>query len=35
MDATFGRNDVKSHLVTLMGFYVHHIGMPLAWIMTS
>jgi hypothetical protein len=23
MDATFGRNDVKSHLVTLMGFYVY------------
>jgi hypothetical protein len=35
MDATFGTNYVKSHLFTLMDFYVHHIGMPLTWIITS
>jgi len=35
MDATFGTNDVKYHLFTLMGFDVHHIGVPLAWIITN
>jgi len=35
MDAIFGTNDVKYHLFTLMGFDAHHIGMPLAWIITS
>ncbi len=35
MDATFGTNDVKYHLFTLMGFDAHHIGVPLAWIITS
>ncbi len=35
MDATFGTNDVKCHLFTLMGFDVHHTGMRLAWIITS
>ncbi len=35
MDATFGTNDVKCHLFTLMGFDAHHIGVPLAWIITS
>jgi hypothetical protein len=28
MDATFGTNDVKFHLFTLMGFDAHHTGMP-------
>ncbi len=32
MDATFGTNDVKFHLFTLMVFDAHHIGMPVAWI---
>jgi hypothetical protein len=35
MDATFGTNDVKYHLFTLMGFDVHHIGVLLTWIITS
>jgi hypothetical protein len=29
LDATFGTNDVKYHLFTLMGFDVHHTKMPL------
>jgi hypothetical protein len=29
MDATFGTNDVKYHLFTLMGLDGHHAGMPL------
>jgi hypothetical protein len=29
MDATFGTNDVKYHLFTLMGFDVHHTKVPL------
>jgi hypothetical protein len=28
MDATFGTNDVKFHLFTLMDFDAHHTGMP-------
>jgi hypothetical protein len=35
MDATFGMNDVKFHLFTLMVFYAHHIGMSVAWIIMS
>jgi hypothetical protein len=35
MDSTFGTNDVKYHLFTLMGFDVHHIGVLLAWIITN
>jgi len=35
MDATFGTNDVKFHLFTLMVFDAHHIGVPVAWITTS
>jgi hypothetical protein len=35
MDATFGTNDVKFHLFTLMTFDAHRIGMPVAWIITS
>jgi hypothetical protein len=35
MDATFGINDMKCHLFTLMGFDDHHTSVPLAWIITS
>jgi hypothetical protein len=35
MDATFGTNDMKFHLFTLMGFDDHHMGVPLVWIVTS
>jgi phosphatidylserine decarboxylase len=35
IDATFGTNDVKYQLFVLMGFDVHHIIMPLSWIITS
>ncbi len=35
MDATFGINDVKFHLFTLMVFDAHRIGMPITWIITS
>jgi phosphatidylserine decarboxylase len=35
MDATFGTNDVKFHLFTLMVFDAHRTKMPLAWIITS
>jgi hypothetical protein len=35
MDATFGTNDVKYHVFTLMGFDVHHIRMPLTWTTTN
>jgi hypothetical protein len=35
INATFGTNDVKYHLFTLMGFDVHHTEVPLAWIITS
>jgi hypothetical protein len=35
MDATFGTNDVKFHLFTLMVFDAHRIGVPVAWIITS
>jgi hypothetical protein len=31
MDATFGTNDVKYHLFTLMGFDAHYIKILLAW----
>ncbi len=32
---TFGKNDLKYHLFTLMGFHGHHSGIPLAWVNTS
>jgi hypothetical protein len=35
MDGTFGTNDMKFHLFTLMGFDDHYTGVPLAWIITS
>ncbi len=35
MDTTFGMNDVKYHLFTLMGFDAHHKIIPLAWVITS
>ncbi len=35
MDATFGTNDMKFHLFTLMGFDDHRTGVPLTWIITS
>jgi hypothetical protein len=35
MDATFGINDVKFHLFTLMMFDAHRTRVPVAWIITS
>jgi hypothetical protein len=35
MDATFGTNDMKFHLFTLMGFDDHRMGFLLAWIITN
>jgi hypothetical protein len=35
MDATFGTNDMKFHLFTLMGFDDHCTSVPLAWIIIS
>jgi hypothetical protein len=35
MDATFGTNDMKFHLFTLMGFGNHRTCVPLAWIITN
>jgi hypothetical protein len=35
MDATFGTNDMKFHLFTLMEFDDHHMDVPLVWIITS
>jgi hypothetical protein len=35
MDATFGTNDVKFHLFTLMVFDAHPTGVLVAWIITS
>jgi hypothetical protein len=35
MDATFGTNDVKFHLFTLMIFYAHCTKVLVAWIITS
>jgi hypothetical protein len=34
MDATFGTNDMKFHLFTLMVLDDHHTSVPLAWIIT-
>jgi hypothetical protein len=34
MDATFGTNDVKFHLFTLMVFDAHCTRMSVAWIIT-
>ncbi len=35
MDSTFGTNDMKFHLFTLMGFDDHRTSVPLAWIITN
>jgi len=35
MDVTFGTNDMKFHLFTLMAFDDHRTGVPLAGIITS
>jgi hypothetical protein len=35
MDATFGTNDVKFHLFTLMVFDANCTRVPVAWIITS
>jgi hypothetical protein len=35
MDATFGTNDVKFHLLTLMVFDAHCTVVLVAWIITS
>jgi hypothetical protein len=35
MDASFGTNDAKFHLFTLMVFDAHCTGVPIAWIITS
>jgi hypothetical protein len=35
MDVTFGTNDVKFHLFTLMEFDVYCIEVPIAWIITN
>jgi hypothetical protein len=35
MDATFGINDMKFYLFTLMCFGAHCTSVPLAWIITS
>ncbi len=35
MDATFGTNDMKFYLFTLMGFDDHHMGVLLVWIIIS
>jgi hypothetical protein len=34
MDATFGTNDMKFHLFTLMGFDDHRTSVPFPWIIT-
>jgi phosphatidylserine decarboxylase len=34
-NATFGINDMKFHLFTLMVFDAHCIRVPIAWIITS
>ncbi len=35
LDATFGTNDMKFHLFTLIGFDDHRTGVLLAWIIIS
>jgi phosphatidylserine decarboxylase len=35
MDGTFGTNDVKYHLFTLMAFDYHRTKVPFAWVITS
>jgi phosphatidylserine decarboxylase len=35
MDTTFAMNDLKYHLFTLINFDVHHIRIPLAWVITK
>jgi hypothetical protein len=35
MDATFGTNNVKYHLFTLMAFDFHHTRVLVAWVITN
>ncbi len=35
MGATFGANDGKDHLFTLMGFNAHHNKIHITWVITS
>jgi hypothetical protein len=35
MDATFGTNNVKYHLFTLMAFDFHQIEVPITWVIMS
>jgi len=35
MDATFGTNDMKFHLFTLIAFNDHRTSVPFTWIITS
>ncbi len=35
MDATFGTNDVKYHLFTLMAFDFHRTGVLVVWVIMS
>jgi hypothetical protein len=35
MDATFGTNNVKYHLFTLMTFDFHRTEVPVAWVIMS
>lgn len=35
MDSTFGTNDKKLHLYTIMVFDSHFNGQPVAWVLTS
>ncbi len=35
MDVTFGTNDVKYHLFTLMVFDFHQIGVPVTWVIMN
>jgi hypothetical protein len=35
MDVTFGTNDMKFHLFTLMRFDDHRTSVPLTWIITN
>jgi hypothetical protein len=35
MDATFGTNNVKYHLFTLMAFDSHQIGVLITWVITN
>jgi hypothetical protein len=35
MDATFGTNNVKYHLFTLMAFDFHYTRVPIVWVIMS